>query len=178
MKSFLKALLFVIVAMATTKTFAQVEDTLFVYNKDAAMNVVFESVYSWDEIDSLIMTSRVAFLDDAEEMIRYYFQDQGIKNVFWQNAIQRYIDWPEQAEKADNLGEYYHPKSMIYVPDDDYVNAIVFDWSSKSEDIRIAIFCEDGLWTTTKTLGDRWEIFIDSTFAKVVDASNASEDEP
>ena len=177
MKKVFIALLFAVVAMATTtETFAQVEDTLWVYNTDAGkeMNVVFEVDYTWSEVDSLIMTSRTAFIDDAEEMIRYYFQDQGIKNVFWQKAIQRYIEWPEQAERADNLGEYYHPKCMIYVPNDDYVNAIVFDWSSG--EIKIAIFCEDGLWTTTEYLSDRWAIFIDSTFAKMIDFSNMEDE--
>ena len=168
MKNLVKILLFVIVAMATTTTFAQINDTIWVYNTNIDNRIIFEEEYNFNEINSLILTSRVAFLDDAKEMINYYFQDQGIKNVFWEKAVQRYIEWPKEAEKADALGEYYHPKCMIYIPIDDYINAIVFDWSSRSEDIKIAIFCEDGLWTTKKSLGDKWEVFIDDSFVKMI----------
>ena len=172
----MKKFLLVLVAVFSFTFTAFSQDTIWLYNVDADEAITFEAGYTFDEVDSLIMTSRVAFIDDANEMLRYYFEDLGIKSDFWQDAVQRYVEWPEKAEAADALGEYYHPQSMIFVPDSDYVNAIVFDWSSESEEIKIAIFCEDGLWTTTEPLGDEWAIFIDSTFAKVID--NASEDEP
>ena len=59
---------------------------------------------------------------------------------------------------------------MIFVPDHDYVNAIVFDWSEG--DIKIAIFAEDGLWTTDEPLGEKWEDYISTTFANDLDFNN------
>lgn len=178
MKKFFFCLMAMLTFMSMSMTFAQTQDTIWLYNVDADETITFEAGYSFNEVESLIMSSRVAYLDDAEELVRYYFEDQGIKNVFWRDAAQRYIEWPDQAEAASALGEYYHPKSIIYVPNDDYVNAIVFDWSSESEEIYIAIFCEDGLWTSTESLGDKWAIFIDSTFAETIHASNTSDNEP
>lgn len=170
MKKFLLTLIAVLSFSFTT--FGQ--DTIWLYNVATYESITFEAGYTFDEVDSLIMTSRVAFIDDADEMLWYYFEYLGIKSDFWHDAVQRYVDWPEEAEAADALGEYYHPQSMIFVPNSDYVNAIAFDWSSG--EIKIAIFCEDGLWTTTDSLSDEWARFIDSTFAEIID--NASEDEP
>jgi hypothetical protein len=165
-----KFLLTLVATLALSTTFAQVQDTLLVYNVDNSMNIVFEAEYPRIEVDSILMKSTTAFIEDAELLYNYYFDSLGIDCPFWQDAVIRYIHWPEIAESANEQGDYYHPESMIFVPDHDYVNAIVFDWSEG--DIKIAIFAEDGLWTTDEPLGEKWEDYISTTFANDLDFNN------
>jgi len=143
--------------MATT--FAQAQDTIMVKNSENAN----KAYYSFREVGSLVLSSRTAFIEDAKELINYYFEDQGIVNDFWQNAAKRYVKWPEE-----------NPKSMIYVPNNDYVKAIIFDWSTK--ELKIAIFCTDGLWTTEKTLSKKWRLFINPSFIEIIDFNDVNED--
>lgn len=166
-----RSFLFLVAVLAcVSQVFAQ--DTISVYHVNKARKVSYETEYSLNEIDSLIMSSRTAFIDDAE-LLLYQFKQENIDNSFWYDAVNRYVQWPEKAEEADRLGNYYHPKSVIYVPNSDYVNAIVFDW--RDDNIKIGIFCEDGLWTTTESLDTKWEIYIDSTFAKQLDFDDYEE---
>jgi len=147
--------------MATT--FAQAQDTIMVKNSENAN----KAYYSFREVGSLVLSSRTAFIEDAKELINYYFEDQGIVDDFWQDAAKRYAEWPE---KLDN----YNPNVIIYVPDNDNVNAIIFEWSKG--DLKISLFCTDGLWTTEKSLSKKWRLFINPSFIEIIDFNDVNED--
>ena len=152
--------------MATT--FVQGQDTILVKNSNAD-GITIEAYYSFREVGSLVLSSRTAFIEDAKELINYYFEDQGIANDFWQDATKRYAEWP-----VNQFGKRYDPKSVIYVPNNDYVKAIIFDYSTT--ELKIAIFCTDGLWTTEKPLSKKWKLFINPSFIEIIDFNDVNED--
>lgn len=157
-------LLFAIGMMTTT--FAQ--DTILLKNSGNADGLTLQAYYSFREVGSRILSSRTAFVDDANELIQFYFGDQCIVNDFWRNAAKRYAQWPEQQNKQ------YNPKSMIYVPNHNYVKAIIFDWSTK--ELKMALFCTDGLWTTEEHLSKKWNLFINKDFIEIIDFNEVNEE--
>ncbi len=158
----MKKLFFMLVAIFSLgRVYAQ--DTIVLYNINHHSKMAFEAVYSLEEIDELIQSARVADSLDTDMLI-HEFEIQKFENDFWMDAIIRYFHWPENATLADEMGFYYHPKSLIYVPDSDYVNAIIFDWFD--DEMRIAVVAEDGLWVLLpqESLDERWEIYTQVEF--------------
>ena len=147
---------------------AKSQDTILLTQKTNT-KVTLEAYVSFRDVGKLVLSSRVAYFEDAKELIEYNFGELGIKNSFWQNAAQRYADWPD-----DDEGEY-DPKAIIYVPNNNYFKAIIFDWSSQSQ-LKIAIFSTDGLWTTQKSLSKKWRLFIDPDFIEIIDFNDNEEE--
>lgn len=144
--------------------------------------------YSYSEIEMLIDSSRVADYDDIN-LLLMYTEEYGLNrgDGFWYQSVVRYLEAPEKAAEADKsvsmylksmedgvdmpdeLGEYYFPNSVIYVPNSNYINCIMFDWSSNR--FTIAIVAEDGLWILAEPeeLDEDWDIFIDQFYEFILD---------
>lgn len=167
----MKTKLFRMVIIAILALFAseqaKSQDTILLTQKTNT-KVTLEAYVSFREVGSRILSSRTAFVDDANELIQFYFGDQCIVNDFWRNAAKRYAQWPEQQNKQ------YNPKSMIYVPNHNYVKAIIFDWSTK--ELKMALFCTDGLWTTEEHLSKKWNLFINKDFIEIIDFNEVNEE--
>lgn len=161
-----KLFILLMVGWMSATTFAKAQDTILVKNSRAD-GITLEAYYSFREIGSRVLSSRIAFVDDANELIQFYFVDQGVVNNFWQKSAKRYAEWPEQKDKQ------YNPKSVIYVPNHNYVKAIIFDWSTK--ELKIALFCTDGLWTTEEHLSKKWNLFINKDLIEIIDFNESNE---
>ena len=79
---------------------AKSQDTILLTQKTNT-KVTLEAHFSFREVGKLVLSSRVAYIEDAKELIQYNFEELGIRDVFWQNAAQRYADWPDDDEGYD-----------------------------------------------------------------------------
>lgn len=177
MKNLFVTMFIGVLSMMAFSVNAQEEITLVNVNPDLGFPT---KTITMDEIDALISTPIIDELGETLPtiadsldvvMLLDFFNDYGLADAcdgFWYQSAERYLEAPEKAAEFDELGEYYNPQSVIYVPDSEDINAIMFDWSS---DFLIAIVRNDGLWVLyqPEELDEDWLIYIHNFYQFIID---------
>ena len=177
MKKFIVALLIGVLSMFAFSVNAQDRITLVNVNPGSGFPT---RTFTMDEIDALISTpiidesgAVIPTIADSLDVVMLldFFNDYGLADAcegFWYKSAERYLEAPEKAAESDELGEYYNPQSVIYVPDSEDINAIMFDWST---DFVIAVVRNDGLWVLyqPEQLDEDWLIYIHTFYQFIID---------